>query len=206
MTEQFNNYAVDSLAAGCGSGDASITVTNGAALAATGNFRLLVDNELMLCTARSTNTLTVTRGIEGTTAASHLMGAQVIPLVTAGAIAQLKADILAAVGGVGGTPPTAITVTRLGGTSAASLVSGATVWRVFINVTTPFDSSAKLSLGSVSSPNLLVTNFDLTLLRGVAFDMIVPWGGSTQQAVATISSGSPTVGAAQVLIFGGLTQ
>lgn len=52
------------------------------------NFRIKVENELMLVTGVSSLTFTVTRGIEGTTAASHADGTLVTHVLTAGAIAQ----------------------------------------------------------------------------------------------------------------------
>lgn len=41
--------------------------------AVTGNFFIEIDNEVMEVTARTVDELTVTRGVEGTTAASHLI-------------------------------------------------------------------------------------------------------------------------------------
>lgn len=52
------------------------------------NWRLKIDDELMLVTAVSTLTLTVTRGIEGTTAASHADDSVVTHVLTAGALDQ----------------------------------------------------------------------------------------------------------------------
>jgi hypothetical protein len=53
----------------------SIVVTSGASFAAGTYYR--VDNEVILCTAKAGNTLTVTRGQLGTTAAAHNNGATV---------------------------------------------------------------------------------------------------------------------------------
>lgn len=61
----------------------SVVVTSGAAFTATVPFLVMVDNEIMNVTLVSTNTLTVQRGQNGTTAASHLTAA-VISLVTLG--------------------------------------------------------------------------------------------------------------------------
>jgi hypothetical protein len=73
----------------------SLTVTNGAVFPATGNFRILVcdpvtfaNSELMLCTARASNVLTVTRGIETTTAVGHTTGALVTHVATVAGLAQ----------------------------------------------------------------------------------------------------------------------
>lgn len=56
------------------------------------DFRVRVDDELMLVTAVVGSTLTVTRGIEGTTAASHADGATVTVVVTAATFTQVQAD------------------------------------------------------------------------------------------------------------------
>jgi hypothetical protein len=53
----------------------SVTLTSGAGISTCNG--LMVDSELMVVTAVSGNTVTVTRGTIGTTAASHLTGAKV---------------------------------------------------------------------------------------------------------------------------------
>jgi hypothetical protein len=59
----------------------------------TGTFRLRIDGEVLICTARSGTNLTVTRGVEGSIADSHADGTGVDTVFTAGALNQLKADI-----------------------------------------------------------------------------------------------------------------
>lgn len=71
MPEQLVNQGTTTLNGSINNSATSITVTSGSVFPATGNFRIRIDDELLLCTARSSNTLTVTRGIEGTSAASH---------------------------------------------------------------------------------------------------------------------------------------
>lgn len=59
-----------------------------AGLQGSGQFRILIDNELMLVTAGSSGTTwTVTRGVEGSVAATHAAGAPIWHLLTAGALA-----------------------------------------------------------------------------------------------------------------------
>jgi hypothetical protein len=60
-----------------------------------GEFRIRIDNEIMLVTAgQSTTTWTVERGMEGTTAAAHSNGATVEHKLTAGGLgAILNADL-----------------------------------------------------------------------------------------------------------------
>lgn len=60
----------------------SVVVTDAALIGGAGTYYVLqVDDEQILVTARATNTLTVTRGFNGTTATSHSDGATVLPCV-----------------------------------------------------------------------------------------------------------------------------
>lgn len=109
MSEQFANNASTTLSTAISSTSAtSITVTSvgtpgtPGGFPSTGNFRILVDNEFMLVTSLSGTTWTVTRGIEGSTAATHSSGAQVTQIVTAGALAAIAAS--GGTGAIGGGP------------------------------------------------------------------------------------------------------
>lgn len=90
MTEQLNNSSSTTLSAAITTTDATTaTVTNGTLFPSSGNFRILVDTELMLVGARSGNNLSsITRGIEGTTAATHSNGATVTHLLTKAGLDQ----------------------------------------------------------------------------------------------------------------------
>lgn len=94
MVEQFANNASTTLASGINASVTSVPLISSQKFSATGNFRIIIDSELMLVTANNTgtNTLTVVRGQEGTTAISHNSGTNVIQIITAGAIAQMKTD------------------------------------------------------------------------------------------------------------------
>ena len=70
----------------------SITVTDGTVFPSTGNFRILIGSEIMSVTARSTHVLTVVRGEEGTTGASHSDLDPVTAILTAGAIERFWDD------------------------------------------------------------------------------------------------------------------
>lgn len=50
------------------------------------NFRIRIDNEYLLVTAKAGTTFTVTRGIEGSTAAAHADDAAVTHVLTAGGL------------------------------------------------------------------------------------------------------------------------
>ena len=81
--ELFVNDTGTTLSAGCDDSQTTISVTSASAYPTTGNFRLRIDTELLLVTGVSGTTLTVTRGIEGTTPASHSNGATVKHVLTA---------------------------------------------------------------------------------------------------------------------------
>ncbi len=81
--EQFVNKAQSQMVGSLNNSATTLTILSAASFPTQGNFRIRVDTELMLCTAVSGNVLTVTRGIEGTTAASHAAGAAVTATGTA---------------------------------------------------------------------------------------------------------------------------
>lgn len=92
MREQFANNATTTLDGAIDNSQTSIDVVDGSVFPSTGNFRLIVDSEYMLCTARNTNTLTVVRGIEGSTPAAHIAGTAVSHILTAGGLMSAVSD------------------------------------------------------------------------------------------------------------------
>jgi hypothetical protein len=84
--EQFANAAQSTLAAAVTAGATTLTVASAATFPPSGNFRLLIDSEILLVTAVSGNTFTVTRGAEGTAAAAHANGAYATHVLTAAAL------------------------------------------------------------------------------------------------------------------------
>ena len=90
--EKFANYPRDVLDSSIDDTVTSLDVVDASLFSTTGQFRIRIDNELLLVTAVSGTTFTVTRGVEGSTAASHSGGAAVAQIVTAGALEQLKVD------------------------------------------------------------------------------------------------------------------
>jgi hypothetical protein len=91
-TEQFANNASSTLNGAINNSVTSITVTDGSSFPSVGNFRLVCESEIMICTARSGNTLTVQRGQEGTTAASHADTTAIIHILTKNSFAQAFSD------------------------------------------------------------------------------------------------------------------
>lgn len=88
MAETFVNNAETTLASNINNITTSVVVVNGAVFPSSGEFRILIGAELMKVTARSTNTLTVERGSEGTTAISHVAGDKVSAVLTKEALEE----------------------------------------------------------------------------------------------------------------------
>ena len=97
--ENFANDFSTTLSGAITSGAVSLVVTSATGAPAP-NFRVRIDNELMLVAATSGTTWTVTRGIEGTTAAAHAAGVSVVCVLTAGVVVNLRDGLLAAAGPV----------------------------------------------------------------------------------------------------------
>ena len=96
--EQFANNAQTTLNGANTSGAASLTVASAVGFPAAAQFRIRIDDELLLVTAGAgTTTWTVTRGMESTSAVAHSSGATVTHVLTAGAVAKLKAEVFRAV-------------------------------------------------------------------------------------------------------------
>lgn len=93
MSEQYSNNASTTLAAGITTlSQSSITVASATGFPTTGQFRILIGGEILLVTAVSGTTWTVTRGAEGTQPVLSSAGASVDHILTAGALAQMRAD------------------------------------------------------------------------------------------------------------------
>jgi hypothetical protein len=92
LTEQFANDAVTRLAEDLDTSETVIDVVDGSVFPSVGNFRVKVNREIMICTSRSSNALTVTRGAESTTARQHPTGAEIKHIITAAGLLQSIAD------------------------------------------------------------------------------------------------------------------
>jgi hypothetical protein len=82
--ELFTNNAQAILSASIGGSDTTMTVADASAFPASGNFVLLIESELVLCTAVSGTTLTIVRGLEGTANVGHASGVRAYLILTAG--------------------------------------------------------------------------------------------------------------------------
>ena len=94
--ERFANGGLTSLAAGIDNAVTALTVKSAAGFPTAGDFRILVESEIMLVTAVQGKTFTVTRAQEGTSATSHDADAAVNHVLTAGALAQREIEQFAA--------------------------------------------------------------------------------------------------------------
>ena len=90
--EVFGNNSESTLNGSINNSTTSVTVTSASSFPSTGNFRVRVEDEIMLVTGVSGNTFTVQRGIESTSAASHADGLPIYHILTAGALDQLIKD------------------------------------------------------------------------------------------------------------------
>lgn len=93
--ERFANNADSTLNGAINNSTTSIVVADGSSFPSVGDFRLLLGSdpdtgEIVLVTARSSNTLTVIRGQESTAAQSWIDGTTVTHILTKGAIESLR--------------------------------------------------------------------------------------------------------------------
>src|SRR6185295_7488450 len=96
-TEQFANNAQTALTGSITGGATTLTITSASGFPGNAQFRIRIDDELLLVTGGAgTTTWTVTRGIENTTAIGHGNSATVTHVLTAGAVAKLKAEFFKA--------------------------------------------------------------------------------------------------------------
>ncbi len=90
VAEQFANAAQSTLSNAISSAASSLQVDNATAFPTQGNFRILIDAEVLLVTAVSGNTFTVTRAVEPVggvqVAAAHGAGATVTHVLTAASV------------------------------------------------------------------------------------------------------------------------
>lgn len=92
MPEQIANQALTTLAAELAKGATTLTVASAARFPSEGQFRILIDSELLMVTAIEGTTFTVERGIEETTDVVHVSGSTVTQILTAAGFAT-KADL-----------------------------------------------------------------------------------------------------------------
>ena len=90
--EQLSNAAVTTLASGINNSATTLSLTSATNFPTAGNFRILVESEIMKVTGVSGTTLTIVRGQEGTTAVSHSSGVAVAAVLTKSAVEALLGE------------------------------------------------------------------------------------------------------------------
>lgn len=85
-TEKFANIPITTLNGGIDGVTNTVIVADPSLFPTQPQFRIRVENELMLVTGVTGPTFTATRGIEGTSAVPHLSGVSVTHILTAGAV------------------------------------------------------------------------------------------------------------------------
>lgn len=90
--ELHKNRATTILSGAVDDEQTTVTVDDGSALHATGNFRLMCESEILICTARSSDTLTVIRGQDGTTATAHADATTVSMIYSVEGLGQIFRD------------------------------------------------------------------------------------------------------------------
>lgn len=86
--ERFANNASTNLSSAINAAVTSITVDDASPFPTDGDFRIIIDSELMLVTAVSGTIFTVIRGIEGSTATSHNSAVIIVHIATAAGMQQ----------------------------------------------------------------------------------------------------------------------
>ncbi len=89
--ETFKNFANTTLNGAINNSTTTVVVTDGSVFPS-GSFRVTCETEVMYCTSRSSNTLTVVRGYEGSTAASHADTLPIALVLTKGGLEQWLSD------------------------------------------------------------------------------------------------------------------
>lgn len=171
MTERFANNASTTLNGSINNSTTTVIVSSAVGFPTSGNFRILVDSELMIVIAVSGNTFTVTRSAEGTGAASHTSGVNVTHIITAGGLNQYLSEH----GGSPGYLPSSVPVLNLVSSDFTQ-----------INAThyTIVDSTGEISVrGAVHTAG---SNYDIVLFHRpmtttvqVAFTLSGPTSGSS---------------------------
>lgn len=139
--EKYTNNAVSPLDGAINNSTTSVVVDDGTAFP-TANFRIICEDEIMFCSSRSGDTLTVVRGTEGTTAASHADDKDVEHIVTAAFMDQFRRDAIYG----SGIPRSGLTVSRDDEFDDESFSGWTKVWHGTAPVATEVEQDHSLSI------------------------------------------------------------
>lgn len=123
--EQLANNASTTLNGGINNSTTSVVVVSASGFPSAGNFRIIIDSEIMLVTSVSGTTFTVTRGAESTVAVSHLSAAAVTHIVTKASLPQVAGEIASLTGTYANLPAAGV----YGRQYRPTDVFGGHVWR-----------------------------------------------------------------------------
>lgn len=93
VTETYSNSGSTTLSGTITAGAASLVVNSAATFPLAPQFRILVDSEYMLVTSLVGTTFNITRGIEGSVAASHSDGAVITQVLTSGGLVGVAGSV-----------------------------------------------------------------------------------------------------------------
>src|SRR5262245_55429302 len=88
-TERFANNVITTISAAMDATQTSITVVSSSGFPTACQFRVVCQSELILVTAVSSNTWTIVRGIEGSSATSHPSGTTIGLVLTSSSLAAV---------------------------------------------------------------------------------------------------------------------
>ena len=145
-TEKFSNNAITVLSGPIDSTTTTIVVDSASLFPTLPQFRIRIDDEILLVLGVAGTTFTVTRGVEGTSNVSHLSGALVTQILTSGALTQFGTDLLA-------TPGTITASTPTGDVPVTGVVTQTAV-------------NAKIPVNTVAQALPRMTDFDQFMLTG----------------------------------------
>jgi hypothetical protein len=155
--EQLANNPVSTITSGISSGATSLTVASATLFPTAGNFVIKIDNELLVVTNVSGTTFTVTRGQDGTSAASHSSGAAITQVVSKKVLENLYAEMYQ-IGDVASRPTTARGGTVYYGTDLdVEWLYNGTNWDLVWPAYVPYAN--RVNIGSWTSINLGTTTW-----------------------------------------------
>lgn len=194
MAETFSNFGSSTLAAGINSSQTTITVASAGSFPTTGNFRLRVvpTNELMLVTSVAGTTLTVTRGVESTTAASASSGAVVEHDLTRQGLLNAVAEGSLTALTPSGSLPTASRVLVSDGSGKITNSSVTTTTLGYLDATSSIQTQIDAKADS-SSLHAVATSGDYADLAGVPSDIVASTGTITVNDIMVSSDGATTI-------------